>query len=113
MRHLTTMTSGVKWNEDYTDPNADDQRIWALPVTSGNSPVLAYMRRLPRAHLPGATFHYSSGDVTLAGIMVTNAVGNRYRSTFQTSCGEPTAWKKTRCGWWTQQAKSSQAEGLV
>src|SRR5689334_13615499 len=35
IRQLLTMTSGVKWNEDYTDVNSDVARMYALPPDPG------------------------------------------------------------------------------
>lgn len=75
VRQLLTMTTGVKWNEDYTDPGSDvSLSLWSMPEP-GVNPVVAYMRRLPRADAPGAKFAYKSGDTDLAGILVSTAVG--------------------------------------
>jgi CubicO group peptidase (beta-lactamase class C family) len=75
IRQLLTMTTGVKWNEDYTDPNSDvSLSLWSMPEP-GINPVVAYMRRLQRADQPGAKFMYKSGDTDLAGILVSTAVG--------------------------------------
>jgi CubicO group peptidase (beta-lactamase class C family) len=74
VRHLITMSSGVKWNEDYTDPNSDVARAGMSVLEPGVNPIVSYMRRLPRAQPPG-TFVYKTGETDLAGILVSNAVG--------------------------------------
>lgn len=75
VRQLLTMTSGVAWNEDYTDPEADVAQIFAEPMVDGQSPILSYLGRLPRAHAPGEQFTYNTGETELVGILVARAVG--------------------------------------
>jgi CubicO group peptidase (beta-lactamase class C family) len=75
IRQLLTMSSGVKWSEDYTDPNSDVVRAGAAVLDSGVIPIVSYMRRLPRETEPGATFHYNTGEANLVGVLVSNAVG--------------------------------------
>lgn len=75
VRHLITMTSGVKWNEDYTDPNSDVAKVGFSTDEAGVNPVVSYMRKLPRETAPGAKFVYKTGETDLVGILVSNAVG--------------------------------------
>ncbi len=75
IRQLLTMTSGVKWNEDYSDPHSDVAQAGGAILEPGVNPIVSYMRRLPRADLPGAKWAYKTGETDLAGILVSNAVG--------------------------------------
>ncbi|RAK62848.1 serine hydrolase domain-containing protein [Phenylobacterium kunshanense] len=75
VRQLLMMSSGVKWNEDYADPNSDVARSATLPVTPGQNPLVTYMSRLPRAKEPGTFFNYNTGETDLVGILVSRAVG--------------------------------------
>ncbi|HEX3915081.1 MAG TPA: serine hydrolase [Steroidobacteraceae bacterium] len=75
VRQLVTMTSGVKWNESYTDPNSDVARVGLSILEPGVNPVVSYMRRLPREAAPGTKFVYKTGETDLAGILLSNAVG--------------------------------------
>ena len=69
VRHLLTMSSGVKWNEDYSDPNSDVARAGATITEPGVNPIVSYMKALPRAHEPGTKFTYNTGETDLVGIM--------------------------------------------
>ena len=75
VRQLITMTSGVKWNESYTDPNSDVAKVGLSILEPGVNPVVSYMRRLPREAAPGTKFVYKTGETDLAGIVLSNAVG--------------------------------------
>ena len=75
IRQLLTMTSGVKWNEDYTDPNSDVARMFTVPVPAGQDATVAYMRTLPRADPPGSKWVYKTGETNLIGVLVHRATG--------------------------------------
>lgn len=75
VRQLLTMTTGVRWIEDYADAGSDVARIGREPVVKGQSPTLAYMARLPREAEPGTRFLYKTGETDLAGLLVSRATG--------------------------------------
>jgi CubicO group peptidase (beta-lactamase class C family) len=75
IRQLITMTSGAKWNEDYTDMNSDVARASAWPGEPGMNPLVSYMRRLPCEAEAGTKFVYKTGETDMAGILVANATG--------------------------------------
>lgn len=75
VRQLLTMTSGVGWNEDYTDPNSDVARFFEEPAFDGRDPVVTYMARRPQAHAPGTHWNYSTGETNLVGALVAAAEG--------------------------------------
>jgi len=75
VRQLISMSSGVKWNEDYQDPNSDVARVGLQVDEPGVNPVISYMRKLPRAHPPGSKFVYNTGETDLTGLLVSTAVG--------------------------------------
>ncbi len=75
VRHLLTMTSGVKWNEDYADPKSDVALFSAEPSVNGSDPVVTYMARLPREAEPGTKWVYKTGETNLVGSLVIAATG--------------------------------------
>lgn len=75
VEQLLTMTSGVRWNEDYTDPNSDVAKMYAGEVPPGMDPTVAYMRTLPRATPSGEKWVYKTGETNLIGVLVTKATG--------------------------------------
>jgi CubicO group peptidase (beta-lactamase class C family) len=75
VRQLLMMSSGVAWNEDYTDPKSDVAQSTTMTVEPGVNPLVRYMSRLARVHPPGTMFNYNTGETDLVGILVSNAVG--------------------------------------
>jgi CubicO group peptidase (beta-lactamase class C family) len=73
IRQLLTMTSGVKWNEDYADPNSDVARFNNHKPEEGVDALVSYMRRLPREVPAGTRWLYSTGETNLVGILVSQA----------------------------------------
>ncbi len=73
VRQLLTMTSGVKWNEDYADPNSDVARFNNHQPEEGVEALVSYMRKLPREAPAGSRWLYSTGETNLVGTLVQQA----------------------------------------
>ena len=73
IRQLLMMTSGVRWNEDYADPNSDVARFNNHQPEDGVDATASYLRRLPREAPAGTRWHYSTGETNLVGILVAHA----------------------------------------
>jgi CubicO group peptidase (beta-lactamase class C family) len=73
VRQLLTMTSGVKWNEDYSDPNSDLIRMYAQPLSRGFDMTVSYVRKLPREAPPGTKWVYKTSETNLVGALVAEA----------------------------------------
>ena len=71
---LLTMSSGVRWNEDYEDPKSDVASFNNAEPEKGMDATVSYMRKLPRAHPPGTVWHYNTGETNLIGVLVSSAV---------------------------------------
>ena len=75
VRQLLTMTSGVKWNEDYTDVNSDVARMYAQAPDPGFDMTVSYVRKLPREAPPGTKWVYKTSETNLVGVLVSEATG--------------------------------------
>jgi CubicO group peptidase (beta-lactamase class C family) len=73
VRQLLTMTSGVKWNEDYDDPNSDVAKFNNHKPETGVEVLVSYMRKLPREVPAGTRWLYSTGETNLVGTLVQRA----------------------------------------
>lgn len=75
VRALLTMTSGVKWNEDYTDPKSDVAQFNLQRPVAGEDITVSYMKRLPREAPAGSKWVYKTGETNLIGVLVSSATG--------------------------------------
>jgi CubicO group peptidase (beta-lactamase class C family) len=75
VRQLLTMSSGVRWNEDYEDPKADVAQFNNATPEAGMDATVSYLRKLPRAHPPGEVWNYNTGETNLIGVLVSSATG--------------------------------------
>ena len=73
VRQLLTMTSGVRWNEDYADPNSDVAQFNKHQPEEGVDALVSYLRRLPREAPPGTRWNYSTGQTNLVGVLLGRA----------------------------------------
>jgi len=73
IRQLLTMTSGVRWNEDYADPKSDVAQFNNHQPEQGVDALVSYMRRLPREVPAGTRWHYSTGETNLVGVLLGEA----------------------------------------
>lgn len=73
IRQLLTMSSGVRWNEDYEDNASDVARFNTAKPDAGIDATVSYMRKLPLAHRPGEVWHYNTGETNLIGVLVSSA----------------------------------------
>ena len=75
IRQLLTMTSGVRWNEDYTDPKSDVALFNEHKAEDGLDATVSYMRKLPREAPAGEKWVYKTGETNLIGVLVSEATG--------------------------------------
>jgi CubicO group peptidase (beta-lactamase class C family) len=89
VRQLATMTSGVKWDENYTDPKSDVAQMNRFVVEYGADAIVAQMKALPREAPAGEKWVYKTGETNLIGMLVENAVGKPLAEYAQSKIAEP------------------------
>ena len=72
---IAAMTSGVAWNEDYTDPDSDVAKMLAVTPVAGESQAVTYARTLRREAPAGEKWVYKTLETNLLGLIVEEATG--------------------------------------
>jgi len=93
VRQLATMTSGVKWDENYTDPKSDVAQMNRFVVEYGADAIVAQMKSLPREAPAGEKWVYKTGETNLIGVLVENAVGKPLAEYAQNKIAEPAGFE--------------------
>jgi CubicO group peptidase (beta-lactamase class C family) len=106
---LLTMTSGVKWNEDYTDPKSDVARMFLEPVPAGVDPTVYFMRKLPRDTAPGTKWVYKTGETNLIGVLVRRATGKSLAAYAEEKIWKPAGME--RDGFWMTEQTRAEVSG--
>src|SRR5882762_5324489 len=73
VRQILTMSSGVRWDETYTDPKSDRRKVLEIQIAGKPGEVLRYMGSLPRTAPPGTVWNYSTGETFVLGAIVAGA----------------------------------------
>lgn len=75
VEQVATMTSGVKWNEDYTDPKSDVARMLLVAPVAGEPQSVSYAKTLTREAPAGSKWVYKTLETNLLGDIVAAATG--------------------------------------
>jgi CubicO group peptidase (beta-lactamase class C family) len=73
IKQILTMTSGLKWNENYSDPNSDVAQFDKVKIQPNEEAIVTYMKKLPREAAPGTKWVYKTGETSLIGVIVMRA----------------------------------------
>lgn len=90
LKQLITHTSGVAWNEDYTNPNSDFAQLTECEAKPGTYDcVRTLVKGLRRFHPAGERWSYSSGGAWLLGDVLERATGMSFAAYLQQSIWQP------------------------
>jgi CubicO group peptidase (beta-lactamase class C family) len=78
IRNILQMASGVEWNEDYADRQADINQVQWETLS-----LYKYLNTLEQEHPPGEVFNYNTAETNLVGNLLRSAIGNNL-STYAT-----------------------------
>lgn len=71
VENVLQMASGVKWNENYADPDSDLGKTARFTAPQH----IEYLAARPRVAEPGARFNYNTGETHLVGAILRAAIG--------------------------------------
>ena len=89
VEQLATMTSGVKWNEDYADSASDVARMLQIAPVAGESQAITYARQLTREEPAGRKWVYKTLETNLLGDLVAAATGRSLAAYAKTKIVDP------------------------
>ncbi len=87
IKDVLQMSSGARWNEDYSDPDADIHGY--TRVMSGEGSFDEFVAGMQRACEPGTLCQYNSGDTQALGMLLTRATDQSIADYMQQQLCEP------------------------
>ncbi|MCB9962269.1 MAG: beta-lactamase family protein [Hyphomonas sp.] len=87
IRHVLQMSSGVRWREDYADPDSEISRMSAALAPGGS--LDAFMATMVREFEPGTVCQYSSADTQALGMLLRAVTGESIAANMQEKLCEP------------------------
>ena len=73
IKDILQMSSGARWNKDYSDPKSDINRFGRIFALGGS--LNEFAATLTRENAPGTFNRYNSTDTQVLGMMLTEATG--------------------------------------
>lgn len=99
IRDVLMMSSGVQWDETYTDPASDRRRLLDAQISQVPGAALAVMAKLPKAADAGMRHNYSTGETQVAGEIVRGAVNTPLATYLSERIWGP-AGMEAEATWW-------------
>lgn len=97
IRDVLQMSSGARWNEDYSDPDSDIFRLSLATLGIGGT-LDGFVANMVRASKPGTVCRYNSGETQVLGALVAHATGRTMGDYMQEKLCEPLGM--TSPGYW-------------
>ena len=75
VQQILQMSSGVGWDETYTNPESDRRDLLEAQISQEPGSMLAVMSQLPKVAAPGTRWNYSTGETQVAAQLLQAAIG--------------------------------------
>lgn len=110
VRDVLTMSSGVRWNEAYTDPTSDRRRLLEAQISQQPGAAMMVMKDLARSAEPGTTITYNTGETQVAAQLLRNATGKSLASYLSENIWSPFGME-ANANWWLDSPKGVEIGG--
>lgn len=107
---ILQMSSGVQWDETYTDPESDRRDLLAAQIAQEPGGLVKVMAALPRAAEPGAVHNYSTGETSVASEIVIGATGKKMADYLAEKIWQPYGMEAD-AKWWLDSADGNEIGG--
>ena len=96
IKHVLQMSSGARWNEDYSDPTSDVNRLGL--VMAGIQGLDEFVHAIQPEAPPGTVCRYNSADTQALGMLLRGATGRNLTDYMQEKLIEPLGMESP--GYW-------------
>lgn len=108
IKDVLQMSSGARWNEDYSDQNSDINRFGRIFALGGS--MNEFAGTLERERAPGTYNLYNSADTQVLGMLLVNATGRSITEYMQEKLWQPLG-AESRAHWLLDSERMEMAFG--
>jgi CubicO group peptidase (beta-lactamase class C family) len=108
LKDVLQMSSGVRWNEDYSDPSSDVAAYGR--VMAGGGSLDAFAANCVRAREPGSFNQYNSTDTHVLGLVLRRATGRALAEYLREKLWQPLGMEAD--GFWMVDATGAEMAGV-
>lgn len=101
VQQILQMTSGVGWNETYTDRSSDRRELLEAQIAQEKGGMLEVMANLQRVAEPGSRWNYSTGETQVAAELLYAAI-DRPISEYLTQKIWANMGMESAANWWLE-----------
>lgn len=101
VQQVLQMTSGVGWNETYTDSTSDRRELLEAQIAQEEGGMLEVMTNLQRVAEPGSRWNYSTGETQVAAELLHAAI-ERPISEYLTEKIWANMGMEAQANWWLE-----------
>lgn len=110
VRHILEMSSGVKWDETYTNPDSDRRDFLKAQISQKPGSLLKVMASLPKVGKSGTLHNYSTGETTIAGEIVIGATKKSLSVYLSEKIWQPYGME-SKAEWWIDSINGNEIGG--
>jgi len=96
IKNVLQMSSGARWNEDYSDANSDIHQLGS--AMAGDSSLADFVGTIKQATEPGTLCQYNSADTQALGMLLVSVTGRSIADYMQEKLGIPLGMESP--GYW-------------
>ena len=111
VRDVLMMSSGVRWNETYTDPASDRRHLLEAQISQVPGSAMAVMKALPRAAEPGTVNTYNTGETQVAAEILRSAVGKPLATYLSERVWSRASGMEADAKWWLDSPDGTEIGG--
>jgi CubicO group peptidase (beta-lactamase class C family) len=102
IKDILQMSSGAKWNEDYSDSKSDVNQLGKIMGVGGD--LNAFVATLEREREPGTYNQYNSVDTQVLGLLLVNSTGRTISDYMEEKLWHPLGMESD--GYWLVDSKN-------
>lgn len=110
IRYLLQMSSGVGWNEAYSNSHSDRRAMLEAQISQKSGAIMDVMSELKRVSQPGTRWNYSTGETQVVAALLSAAVKTSLAEYLSVKIWQPYGMESD-ASWWLDSLNGTEIGG--